>query len=399
MDAELHRHIVAQGPIGGEPVPGGRVTLLPSGADALDAVFAAIGQARRSLLMEYYTFEDVRWRGASLVDLLVERLGAGVRLCLSYDGAGSVGTPDAVFERLRAAGAAVVEVRPFSPLRRRFDLWRVNDRDHRKILVADGAVGIMGGVNMSRVYENPRSAGAPGDAGRAFWYDCAARIEGPPVGQIRRLFLAHWRRQGGGPAGDGGAGEGGAGERGAAGGELVLAEGSVPRQRRQLYFDSLKAAVEAARSHVLLATGYFVPTHRQWRLLTEAAGRGVRVDLVLAGYSDIPSCTRAARALYGRMLTAGVGIHEMQDGMLHAKVAVIDGVWTAIGSSNLDRRSFVYNEEADAIILGRDTAGAVEAMLREWMGRAETVTLEAWRARGNAERLGELLTRVWSRYM
>ncbi|MGD0109933.1 MAG: phospholipase D-like domain-containing protein, partial [Rhodopila sp.] len=183
------------------------------------------------------------------------------------------------------------------------------------------------------------------------------------------------------------------------GGEVVRTDGSAPRERRQLYFESLKAAVAAARHRVLLATGYFVPTRRQWRLLAAAAERGVSVDLILAGYSDQPSCIRAPRALYGRLLEHGVRIHELHDGVLHAKVATIDGVWTAIGSSNLDRRSFVYNNEMDAIVLGRPTARAAETMLREWMSLAKPVTLEGWRSRSLHEHMGELLTRAWSRYM
>ena len=185
----------------------------------------------------------------------------------------------------------------------------------------------------------------------------------------------------------------------AAGDAVVRVDGSEPRERRQLYFELLQAALGAARSHVMLATGYFVPTHRQWRLLAEAGERGVAVDLVLAGYSDLPSCVRAARALYGRLLRRGVRIHEIRDGMLHGKVATIDGVWTAVGSSNLDRRSFVYNNEIDAIVLGRRTAEAVEGMLRDWMSRAEPITLDGWRGRSVHERAGELLTRVWRRYM
>ena len=150
---------------------------------------------------------------------------------------------------------------------------------------------------------------------------------------------------------------------------------------------------------MLLATGYFVPTHAEWQLLADAADRGVQVDLLLAGYSDVPSCTHAARALYGRLLKRGVRIHEVKDGMLHAKVATIDGAWVAIGSSNLDRRSFAYNNESDAVILGRATAARVEAMLRNWIGRAEPVTLESWRHRSLHEHAGELLARLWERYM
>ena len=392
----LQRHAAAHLPASDCPLlEGAGVTLLPSGGETLDAVFAAIEAAAHHLHMEYYTFEDIHWRGRSLVDLLVEKRRQGVQVALSYDGAGSQGTDDSVFDRLRQAGALLLEFRPLSPLRRRFNPLTLNDRDHRKLLVADGRLALLGGVNMSRVYENPRSAGAAADPDKAFWYDAAIRLEGPPVAEVQKLFFHAWQRQGGDtlPQGttvpilpD-------------AGNEVVRTDGSAPRERRQLYFASLKAAVSAAQSRILLSTGYFVPTHQQWQLLAAAAKRGVTVDLVLAGHSDLPSCTRAARALYGGLLKHGVHIHELRDGVLHGKVATIDGVWTAIGSSNLDRRSFVYNNEVDAIVLGRATAGSVEAMLRDWISRAEPITLAGWRSRSLHERAGERLARIWSRYM
>jgi cardiolipin synthase len=395
-DEALQRHAAAHLPVSDCPLlDGAGITLLPGGADTLDAVFGAIDAARKQLYMEYYTFDDVQWRGRSLVDLLLEKRGQGVTVALSYDGAGSDDTDQAVFDRLREAGALLLEFRPLSPLRRRFNPLKVNDRDHRKLLIVDGRVAFVGGVNMSRVYENPRSAGAAADTAKAYWYDAAVRIEGPPVSEVQKLFCHAWQRQDGDtlPQGEGCPVLPEVGE------EVVRTDGSAPSERRQLYFESLRVAVAAARSRILLATGYFVPTRQQWRLLAEAAERGVAVDLVLAGHSDLPSCTRAARALYGRLLRRGVRIHELRDGVLHGKVATIDGVWTAIGSSNLDRRSFVYNNEVDAVVLGRATAGSVETMLRDWMSRAEPITMAGWQARSMHERVGELLTRFWSRYM
>jgi cardiolipin synthase A/B len=396
QDEALQRHAAAHGPVSDCPLLyGAGVTLLPSGGETLDAVFAAIAGARERLYLQYYEFEDVHWAGHSLADLLIEKLGQGVQVALSYDGAGSKDTSDAIFDRLRGAGATLLEFRPLSPLRRRFNPLKLNDRDHRKMLVADGRQAFLGGVNMARVYENPRSAGAAPDSEKAFWYDAAVRIEGPPVAEVQKLFFHNWHRQGGDrlPEGDDFP------PLPDAGSELVRTAGSAPRERRQLYFESLKAALAAARGHVMLATGYFVPTRLQWRLLAEAARRGVAVDLILAGASDQPSCVRAGRALYGRLLRRGVRIHELRDGMLHGKIATIDGVWTSIGSSNLDRRSFIYNNEVDAIVLGRETARAVEAMLRDWMARAEPISLKGWQSRSLHEHAGELLTRFWSRYM
>jgi cardiolipin synthase len=134
-------------------------------------------------------------------------------------------------------------------------------------------------------------------------------------------------------------------------------------------------------------------------MLADAARRGVSVDLVLAGYSDVGGALHAARALYGRLLDAGVRIHELTDGFLHAKAATIDGVWTAIGSSNFDRRSKEFNNEVDAVILGRDTASDVEALLEGWMSRATQVTLKDWRQRSWREHIDELSARLWERYM
>jgi cardiolipin synthase len=174
---------------------------------------------------------------------------------------------------------------------------------------------------------------------------------------------------------------------------------SAPLEKQQLYFTALLAAIAAARERIVLTTGYFVPSRKHWQALANAAQRGVEVNLLLGGHSDIPGTLHAARALYGRLLEAGVRIHEIQDGLLHAKAATIDGVWTVIGSSNFDRRSFSFNNELDAVLLGRDMASDVEAMLRRWMERSENVTLEEWRRRPIKERGQEYAARLWERYM
>jgi hypothetical protein len=204
QDEVLQHHAAAHGPVSDCPLlGGGGVTLLPGGGETMDAVFAAIDAARLHVRMQYYTFEEVQWGGRSLADLLVEKCQQGVQVVLSYDGAGSQGTDDALFNRLRQAGALLLEFRPLSPLRQRFNLLTLNDRDHRKILVVDGRIAFLGGVNMARVAPDgaqplqPISAirNRAGDA-RAGRYRRCARLHHPAVAaRENRRPAATSRRQ------------------------------------------------------------------------------------------------------------------------------------------------------------------------------------------------------------
>jgi len=393
-DHALARHAARHEGLSECPVlDGNAVRLLESGRAAIGCMFDAIAASRAHLHLEYYIFADVHLEGRSLVGLLLEALGRGVQVAVIYDSVGSHTTPDAVFARLERAGAQVMEFRPINPLRRHF-AWHLNDRDHRKLMVIDGRTAFLGGVNLSRVYENPETCGVTRDPKTSFWHDCAIRLCGPAVAWAQRVFLETWDGQGGPDLGDGffpvlqveGA-------------QKMRIEASAPLERRQLYFTALRAAIAEARQRILLTTGYFVPSRRDWQGLADAAARGVRVDLVLAGHADIAGTLHAGRALYGRLLEAGVRIHELQDGMLHAKAATIDGVWTVIGSSNFDRRSYRFNNEVDAVLLGRDMAEQVEHLLQGWMQRAERITLEDWRRRPARERIAEYSARLWERYM
>ncbi len=400
---DLEHHVRLHDPVSDCPlIEGNRITLLSSGADAVRAIMDAIGAARDHVHMEYYTLDDVQLDGRSLFGQLEERARAGVEVAVLWDAVGSGKTPDAQFERLRRAGVQVLEYHSINPLRKRFNL-HLNDRDHRKLTVIDGAVGFLGGTNMSKVYETPESVGRGTDADHAFWIDNAVRIDGPAVAEIQKLFFLTWHGQKGERAPLRGEAVVPAAPTGRgidpAEAETVRVDGSAPAERRPLYNHSLRAALRGARNRVVLATGYFVPTPREWRLIAAAARRGVTVDLLLPGYSDVQPAVHAARALYGRLLEAGVRIHEVRRGMLHAKVGTIDGVWTAIGSSNLDRRSVYFNNEIDAIVLGRRTADAVEAMLRAEIARSVPIRMRDWETRSVKERIAEQTARVWKQLM
>lgn len=390
----LERHALVTETLDGAPLTdGNRVDVLDGGGAAFAAIFRAIEGARDHIHLEYYTLEDVRLPGTagpSLFELLAAKLREDVAVTLIHDGFGSAATPAEAFAALRAAGARTLEFNPINPLEARTG-WAPNDRDHRKIMVVDGRIGATGGVNLSRVYENPCQAeAAPADPEGACWRDVALRIEGPAVASLQRLFLETWAKQGGdplpprdwfprleprGPA-------------------RIRILGSAPGEKLPRYYITLMTAIEASRRSLWLCTGYFVPTWQQRRMLRAAARRGVQVRLLLPSVSDAPPALAAQHAAYDDMLEAGIEIREVQGAILHAKLAVADGVWSAIGSSNLDRRSVAWNNEADAVVLGPDTAGLLEALLaRDW-AKAKPVTLAEWRRRGLGGRVREQMSRV-----
>ena len=392
----LSHHAGLTDPVSDCPIlDGNQVQLLPEGRAVVEAVMRAIGSARRFVHMEYYTLDDVSLDNRSLFDLLERTAARGVEVAVIWDAIGSGNTPDRAFERLRAHGVQLLEYHSVNPFRARFDL-RMNDRDHRKLTVVDGMVAVLGGANMSRVYQTPRSVGRGPDADHGYWIDNGIRIEGPAVGEIHRLFLHTWgqggnvaplqRRDDEAPWPD-------------ANGERIRVDGSAPAERRPLYNMSMRAAIRGARSRILLATGYFVPARTEWKLLAHAARRGVEVQLLLPGYSDVQAAVHAARALYGPLLQAGVRIHEVRNAMLHAKVATVDGVVTVIGSSNFDWRSVHFNNEIDAVVLGEATASAVESLLRRQIADAVPISYAGWRDRSRRERVLELAARLWKRLM
>lgn len=398
-DDDLAHHARLHRPVSGCPLLGGnRITLLPTGADTVRAVLDAVEAARDHVHLEYYTVEDVTLDGRSLFGLLEAKARSGIEVALIWDAVGSGDTPDEQFDRLQAAGVRTLEYHSINPLRQYFNI-SINDRDHRKLTVVDGEVGILGGVNLSKVYETPESVGRGPDPDHAFWIDNGVRIEGPAVAEIQKLFFHTWRNQGGDPAPMRGGPEHEPPRPEPRGDEELRVSGSAPHEHRPLYNMAIRAAIAGARRHIVLSTGYFVPTPGEWRRLVAAARRGVEVDLLLPGYSDVQPAVHAARELYGKLMRAGVRVHEVHRGMLHAKVATIDGVWTAIGSSNFDRRSAYFNNEIDAIVLGSETADAVEAMLRAEIGRSVHVGLREWEARPLGERALELTARLWKQLM
>ncbi|GAP36921.1 cardiolipin synthase ClsB [Piscinibacter sakaiensis] len=336
---------------------GHRITLLENGEAFFPRVFEAIEAARDEVLIEtFILFDDKVGRG--LQAALLAAAGRGVRVALTVDGYGSPDLPPDFVDPLTAAG---VRFLAYDPAPRLFG-WRPNmlRRLHRKLVVIDGERAFVGGINYS--------ADHLADFGPQAKQDYAIEVEGPLVATIHHFLRAaqrvaepsrRWLRRT--PASPAPAPAGSA--------EAMF----VTRDNRDHASDierHYRAAIRAARRRVVIANAYFFPGYRLIRELRRAARRGVEVILILQGEPDMPIVRTAASTLYDHLLRAGVRIFEYCERPLHGKVAVIDGVWSTVGSSNLDPLSLSLNLEANVMVRDPAFAAQLEARLDHLMQHA-----------------------------
>jgi cardiolipin synthase len=367
-------------------VGGNRVDVLVDAPSTYEAMFAAIEAARDHVNLESYILE-AEGPGESLAELLLRKRAAGLRVNVIFDSFGSLRTSADFFRRLEQAGVALCEYNPVSlwrrPLQRALHL-----RDHRKLLIVDGRIAFVGGINFSSVYAFG-SAGMRKQGEQPPWRDVHVRIEGPLVTQLQDVFLEHWKCQKGRPP---------APSRylpalPARGLAAIGVAACDAGRRRNPFYSSLLAAIDHAQRSVLITTAYFVPPRRLLRALERAARRGVDVRLLLPGISDSWPALAAGRALYGRLLRAGVRVFECHQAILHAKTAVIDAVWATVGSSNMDWRSFLHNAEVNIIAVDANLAAELERLYADDIARSRPISLEQWNRRGWTHRLKESLAR------
>lgn len=367
---EAHRAELARRYLPREHVlwPGNRCTLLRDGVEAYPAMLEAIRSARRTIRLCVYMFIDDSV-GELFSRALSDAARRGVEVTVFYDALGSFWTRGRFFDRMRAAG---VEVRAFKPFSLRF-LRTFVQRDHRKLLVVDSEVAFTGGMNVAALWA-PREAPHLGGG----WRDDVLQIEGPAVEQLERRFSATWRLHMQRPL------EkvrallvGRRGVRRPLKGDTSLA---VLSTRRAIYRAYLHAISQARRS-IRIANAYFVPDRRMVQALKDAARRGVKVELIVNARWDHPLLHHVTRAFYDRLLSAGVEIHEWCSGVLHAKTAVVDGVWGTIGSFNLERTSLRLNHEMNVAFADPRLAGELARSFAEDTARCTPVRLEAWQRR------------------
>lgn len=410
--------------------PRAAIELLRDGAEVYPRWLEAIDGAVSEVLLEMYWFDSDKI-GTRFADALERCARRGVSVFVLYDGFGSFGVAEAQWERLRRAGATVIEFHPVAPWAERFALAKVQQRDHRKILVVDAVLGFTGGINISD--HNVQSD----DGGRG-WRDDAVALRGEAVLELRALFFDTWLRAGG-PAPRAGAAVGWRVKRAltqAAKAEcdateddnafaatldatLDVIRAAVSRRNRRtrkrtahtikpqdnertrariIGHDSWGATrtirnlyvrkINAARRVILIANSYFAPDLPVRRALIAAAERGVEVRVLVPRESDVAPVAWAGRALYAGLLRAGVHIHEWTASMLHSKTAVIDD-WATVGSYNFDYRSLRYNLEVTAASEDPAFVRDVEDSIRKDIAVSEEILRETWSARPLYQRLVE----------
>ena len=392
----LEKQIALEQAIVGSPlILGNKVTLLQDGPATYAAMFAAIRSARDHINLETYIIEDDEI-GRQFADALLAQQARGVQVNLIYDSVGGIRTPKAFFERLTQGGIEVLEFNPINPLAAKKS-WLINNRDHRKLLVVDGRTAFIGGINISSVYSSGsigrRSAKAPGNA--VAWRDTQIQIDGPVVGELQKLFMQTWEKQHGKPLA--------AKEYFPAlkpqGNDIVRAIGSTYDDPYSLIYLTLISAIGNAEKTVHLTNAYFVPDPQLLKSLTDAAARGVEVKLILPSHSDSAVVFHAGRAHYAGLLKGGVKLYERVGALLHSKTAVIDGVWSTVGSTNLDWRSFLDNDEVNAVILGREFAQKMQAMFASDLEGSRAIDPADWERRPFSLRIKESLARLWERLL
>jgi cardiolipin synthase A/B len=395
-DTLLERHIANTERLLNAPITGGNAArLLIDGPQTFAAMFAAIAAARDHIHIVSYIIEDDEI-GARLVRALAEKRRAGVFVRVMYDSVGSMNTPREFFDRLRAQEIAVCEFNPVNPARVRRD-WKINNRDHRKVLIVDGRIGFAGGINMSSVYSSGSfGSSRPRVTAPAPWRDTHIEVRGPAVADLQRNFIDHWRAQQCPELGD----EPNAFPKLAdAGQRAVRILTGGPSEAVPVLYVALLSAFQEARKSITVTAAYFVPDPLLMEALTGAARRGVAVRLMLPSFSDFWAPLAAGRSHYTELLDAGVRIYERTEALLHAKTASVDGVWSTIGSTNLNWRSFIHNEEANVVVFDAAFGAELNNLFERDVQHAVEISRDAWAERGVAPRLREWLARRFEYFL
>ena len=362
-------------------VGGNQVQELLNGDQIFPSMLQSIRSAKKTITFETYIY----WSGgigSQFADALAERARAGVKIHVLLDWVGSGKMDDALLKQIETAG---VDVRKFHKPAW-YNLARLNNRTHRKLLIVDGTVGFTGGVGIAPMWE-----GAAQDADH--WRDSHFRVAGPVVAQMQTTFMDNWIKVSGQVL------------HGDAYFPKLEAAGTSPAQ---MFFSSPSSgsnnmalmyhmALTAAEKTVDLSMAYFVPDALSQQILISAVRRGVRVRLITPGpITDTKTVRAASRQTWGPLLAAGAEIYEYQPTMYHCKVMIVDNFMVSVGSTNFDSRSFRLNDEANLNIYDSAVATRQTAIFEDDLNKSRRVTFEEWTNRPLMKKAKDWLASVLS---
>lgn len=363
--------------LGPDIVRGNKVQALINGDEIFPAMLEGIRQAKQTILFETFIY----WSGEigeQFAEALSERARAGVKVHVLLDWVGSIQVDRKLLQEMKDAG---VEAHMFHPLRW-YNLGRINNRTHRKLLIVDGCIGFTGGVGIASPW-----TGHAQDA--QHWRDCHFRVEGPVVAQMQSVMLSNWSKTTGyilhgkdyfpqlEPAG-------------AVRAQMFHSSPSGGSESMQLMY---LMAITAAVKSIDIGSAYFVPDQIIRRALAAALERGVKLRVITPGrHTDQKAVRRASRALWGELLEAGAEIYEYRETMYHCKMVLVDGLLTSVGSTNFDPRSFHLNDEANLNVYDREFTAFMTGVFEQDLQRCRRITLEDWQGRPLAEKAREHAT-------
>jgi len=314
-----------------------------------------------------------------------------------YDSIGSRDTPREFFDELRSQGLEVREFRPTNPVDTPL-IWKIQNRDHRKIIVVDGLIGFTGGINIDATYSSASSSKPGSERGlEDGWRDTHLRVEGPAVSELQRLFVETWNRTG--EPDEFFPHEAYFPTPRESGKELVTIVANDSESDDRSLYDTYLAAFTKARSRLWITHAYFAPNLELLDALTAAAERGVDVRLIVPGFSDSQIVLDATRSTYTTLLEKGVKIYQLEGAFLHAKTVVIDTAVSIVGSANLDMRSFVHNDEVNAIVFSRTFGQRMEKVFERDQVTAQPLELSQWRQRSTWQKLKEAVAKLFGYWL
>jgi cardiolipin synthase len=345
---------------------GNRVDIFTNGPEFYPAMLDAVRSATRSINMECYIFQPGRIAD-QFIDALADRAKLGVQVTLVVDAIGSFNLWGRPLRRLREAGCRVESYQRI----KWYSLARLNNRTHRELLIVDGRIAFIGGAGVADWWNFSSRKGPR-------WRDTMARIEGPVVAALQGVAAENWLECCGEiftgptyfPSIEG------------AGDTTAFIIKSSPSDRATASRVAFQLLMEGADHHIRIATPYFLPDRALRRTLVEAAKRGVAVDVIVPGrHTDQRWVRLASRRMWGELLKAGARIHEYKAGMTHNKVLIVDELWSVLGTTNIDNRSFEHNDEVNVALRDPEVASRLLKDYAQDLADSEKYTLERWERR------------------